>query len=82
MKFFSNDIMGKEVLSSEGRHLGIVNNLVADTKTGKVLHLLLEPDPEQEVDYRRFRTDSQNRIVLPFNKVKSIRDVVIMAGLE
>lgn len=82
MKFFSNDILGKEVLSSDGKHLGYVNNLVADTKSGKVLHLLLEPDPEQEVDYRRYRVDSQNRIVLPFNKVKSIKDVVIMAGLD
>ena len=81
MKFFSNDILGKEVLSSDGKHLGFVNNIVADTKTGKVLHILLEPS-EEAVDYRRFRTDSQNRIVLPFNKVKSIKDVVIMAGLE
>ncbi|MDG6223941.1 MAG: PRC-barrel domain-containing protein [Candidatus Thermoplasmatota archaeon] len=80
MKFFSNDILGKEVLSSDGKHLGYVNNIVADTKTGKVLHLLLEPS--EEVDYRRYRTDSQSRIVLPFNKVKSIKDVVIMSGLD
>ena len=80
MKFFSNDILGKEVLSGDGKHLGYVNNIVADTKTGKVLHLLLEPS--EEVDYRKFRTDSQSRIVLPFNKVKSIKDVVIMSGLD
>ncbi|MGA1822194.1 MAG: PRC-barrel domain-containing protein [Thermoplasmatota archaeon] len=80
MRFFSNDIQEKFVMSSDGRYLGQVDNLVVDTKTGKVLHLLVIAS--DEVDPRKFRQDSQGRLVLPFKKVKSIKDVVIMAPLS
>ena len=80
MRFFSNDIQEKFVMSSDGRYLGQVDNLVVDTKTGKVLHILVIAS--DEVDPRKFRQDSQGRLVLPFKKVKSIKDVVIMAPLS
>lgn len=80
MRFFSNDIQSKFVMSSDGLYIGEVDNLVVDTKTGKVLHLLVWAS--DEVDPRRFRQDSQGRLVLPFKKVKSIKDVVIMAPLS
>jgi sporulation protein YlmC with PRC-barrel domain len=80
MKFFANDIKDKYVMSSDGKYLGQVDNLVVDTKSGKVLHVLVLPS--EEVDIRRFRLDSQQRIVLPFDKVKSIKDVVIFSHLD
>jgi len=80
MRFFSNDIQSKFVMSSDGLYIGEVDNLVVDTKTGKVLHLLVWAS--DEVDPKRFRQDSQGRLVLPFKKVKSIKDVVIMAPLH
>lgn len=67
-------------MSSDGNYLGQVENLVVDTKSGKVLHLLVIPS--EEVDIRKFRMDSQQRLVLPFDKVKSIKDVVIMSSLD
>ncbi|MCU0798456.1 MAG: PRC-barrel domain-containing protein [Candidatus Thermoplasmatota archaeon] len=80
MKFFANDIKDKYVMSSDGKYLGQVDNLVVDTKSGKVLHVLVLPS--EEIDVRRFRLDSQQRIVLPFDKVKSIKDVVIFSHLD
>ncbi len=80
MKFFANDIKDKFVMSSDGKYLGQVDNLVVDTKSGKVLHLLVIPS--EEVDIRRFRLDSMQRLVLPFAKVKSIKDVVILSALD
>ncbi|HHD15208.1 MAG TPA: PRC-barrel domain protein [Euryarchaeota archaeon] len=80
MRFFVNDIQEKFVMSSDGNYLGQVDNLVVDTKSGKVLHLLVIPS--EEVDIRKFRMDSQQRLVLPFDKVKSIKDVVIMSSLD
>jgi len=80
MRFFANDIQDKYVMSSDGKYLGTVDNLVVDTKSGKVLHILVIPS--EEVDIRRFRMDSQDRLVLPFNKVKSIKDVIIMSALD
>jgi sporulation protein YlmC with PRC-barrel domain len=80
MRFFANDIQDKYVMSSDGKYLGTVDNLVVDTKSGKVLHVLVIPS--EEVDIRKFRMDSQDRLVLPFTKVKSIKDVIIMSSLD
>ncbi|MGA1820455.1 MAG: PRC-barrel domain-containing protein [Thermoplasmatota archaeon] len=80
MRFFANDVQDKYVMSSDGKYLGTVDNLVVDTKSGKVLHILVIPS--EEVDIRRFRMDSQDRLVLPFDKVKSIKDVIIMSALD
>jgi len=80
MRFFANDIQDKYVMSSDGKYLGTVDNLVVDTKSGKVLHLLVVPS--EEVDIRKYRMDSQDRLVLPFTKVKSIKDVIIMTSLD
>ena len=80
MRFFANDIQEKDVMSSDGKYRGVVDNLVADTRSGKVLHLLVVPS--EEVDIRKFRMDSEQRLVLPFKKVKSIKDVVIMGPLD
>ena len=80
MRFFANDVQDKYVMSNDGKYLGTVDNLVVDTKSGKVLHLLVIPS--EEVDIRKFRMDSMDRLVLPFNKVKSIKDVIIMSALD
>jgi sporulation protein YlmC with PRC-barrel domain len=65
------------VLSADGTILGTVDNFVVDTKSGAVHHMLVMPD--QNLDPRRYKTDSQGRLVLPFDKVKSVKDVVVMA---
>ena len=80
MRFFANDVQDKYVMSNDGKYLGTVDNLVVDTKSGKVLHILVIPS--EEVDIRKFRMDSMDRLVLPFKKVKSIKDVIIMSALD
>ena len=77
------DLQGKEVMSSDGTRLGEVDNVVVDTSTGKVVHLLVLPyEEDPDIVRKKYRVDSQERIVLPFNKVKSARDVVVMAPLK
>jgi sporulation protein YlmC with PRC-barrel domain len=39
MRFFANDVQDKYVMSNDGKYLGTVDNLVVDTKSGKVLHI-------------------------------------------
>ncbi len=80
MKMFASDLWEKNVMSSDGKFLGTVDNLVCDTKTGKILHILIIPSEELDLD--KYRLDSQERVVLPFEKVKSAKDVVVMAPLK
>ena len=79
MKKFITELQDKEVLTVDGRRLGTIDNLVVDTTTGEVLHLLVIPDPT--VDVRMYRRDSRDRLVLPFKKIKSVRDVVVIGPL-
>jgi sporulation protein YlmC with PRC-barrel domain len=66
-------------MSADGRKIGWVSNIVVDTKSGEIMHLLVIPD--ETVDPNEFKIDTQNRIVLPFSKVKSMKDVVVMAPI-
>ena len=76
MKMFATKLKGKEIMSEDGQKLGYIDNLVVDTKSGSIQHVLV--NPIEEIDPRLFKTDSQGRLVLPFSGIKSVRDVVVI----
>ena len=63
-------------MTNDGQILGMIENFVVETKTGEVQHVLVVP--AEEVEPRLFQTDAQGRIILPFNNMKAVRDVVVM----
>ncbi len=76
MKIRASAFAGRTLMSAEGQMVGIIQDVVADTKTGQLHHVLVIPN--EEVDPRYYKTDSQGRLVLPFDAVTSVRDVVVM----
>ncbi len=76
MKRFVTELTGKTVMTDDGRILGVIENLVVDTRSGHVQDVLVAPS--EDVDARAFRVDPQGRILLPFQGMKAIRDVVVM----
>jgi sporulation protein YlmC with PRC-barrel domain len=46
---------------------------------GKILGLLVIPTEEIEID--QFKTDRTGRVVLPFDKIKSMKDVIVLKPL-
>lgn len=79
MKKFITEIQGKEAMSADGKKLGTIDNIVVDTTTGELQHLLVIPDPN--IDPRAYRRDYQERLVLPFKKIKAVKDVVVIGPL-
>jgi sporulation protein YlmC with PRC-barrel domain len=79
MKVFATELQGRTVMSTEGKIIGTLENFVVDTKDGEVHHVLVLPD--ESVDVTKFRVDAQGRLVLPFKKLKSAKDVVVMGPL-
>ena len=77
MKKFATELRGKTVMTKDGQILGMIENFVIDTKTGDVQHVLVVP--AEDVEPRLFQLDAQGRIILPFNSMKAVRDVVVMA---
>ena len=76
MKKFVSELRGKTVMTNEGQILGMIENFVVDTVTGELQHVLVIP--AEEVEVRLYRTDAQGKLILPFNEMKAVRDVVVM----
>ncbi|MCI0497835.1 MAG: PRC-barrel domain-containing protein [Thermoplasmata archaeon] len=76
MKKFATEMIGMAIFSHKGEQLGILDNYVVDTNTGDLIHILVTPSPN--LDTRRFRVDSQSRLVMPFKNIVSIKDVIVV----
>ena len=76
MRITESEIRGKTVMSEGGLFLGVLRNVTVDQKTGELRNLLIEPS--EDIDTRLYHVDEQGHIVLDFNAVKSVKDVVIV----
>ncbi len=76
MKKFATELRGKTVMTNDGQILGMIENFIVDTKTGRLVDVLVIP--AEEIEPRLFKTDAQGRIILPFTGMKAIKDVVVM----
>lgn len=76
MKRFATELRGKTVMTNDGQILGMIENFIVDTRTGKLHDVLVIP--AEEIETRLFKTDPQGRIILPFTGMKAIKDVVVM----
>ena len=79
MKMFVTELLQKTIMSTDGEILGQIDNFVVDTKNGDIPHVLVIPT--EDVEPKRFKTDSRGRLVLPFDKVRSAKDVVVIGPL-
>jgi len=79
MKVFVTELQGKNIMTADGKYLGQVDNVVVDTNSGELQHLLVIPT--EEIDIRDYKTDRTGRVVLPFSKIKSMKDVIILKPL-
>lgn len=76
MKKFATELRGKTVMTNDGQILGMIENFIVDTSTGRLVDVLVIP--AEEIEPRLFKTDAQGRIILPFTGMKAIKDVVVM----
>lgn len=77
MKVFESELRGKTVMSNEGGYLGILRNISANVQTGDLVSIHVEP--AEGVDARQFANDAQGRLTFPFQSIKAVRDVVVVA---
>lgn len=80
MKRFATELRGKTVMTNDGQILGMIENFIVDTLTGELHHVLVIP--AEEIEPRLYKTDAQGRLVLPFQNMKAVRDVVVMDLLK
>ena len=75
MKRFITEFSGKTVMTEDGQVLGILDDFVVDTKTGRIHSLVVAP--AESVETRLFKTDPKGRLLLSFRSLKAVKDVIV-----
>lgn len=75
---FSKAVMGKTVVSKTGKRFGEVGDIVFETKSGELIHLVLK-NPTPYVDKLELEKDKEGSIMIPFSAVISSGDFVVVA---
>ncbi len=78
MKVPESELRGKTVMSAEGVYLGVLRNISANVQTGDLSTIHVEPS--EDVDRNRHQLDDQGRITFPFESIKAVRDVIVVAA--
>ena len=76
MRKFLTELRGKTVTTTEGQVLGDLDNLVIDTVTGVVAHILVKP--REGVETGRFQKDAAGRLILPCGSMRAVKDVILV----
>lgn len=77
MKVMENELRGRKVMSNEGLYLGIIRNVTADERTGRLSDLIVEPS--DKIDPRLYHQNDEGYLLFSFDSVKSVKDVVILS---
>ncbi|AKA49128.1 hypothetical protein IX51_08430 [uncultured archaeon] len=76
MKKFVSDLVKKEVMTSDGELIGIVDNFVIDTDSGEIRTVLVKTSGS--VTLQSFQKDSKGRYMIPLMSMKSFKDVFVV----
>ncbi|MEF8874024.1 MAG: PRC-barrel domain-containing protein [Candidatus Thermoplasmatota archaeon] len=79
MRMFVTELRGKTVMTNDGQILGKIDNFVINTESGDVKHVLVTPD--EQIEPGLFTTDAEDRLVLPYEGMKAVKDVVVMENI-
>ncbi|MBI4145025.1 PRC-barrel domain-containing protein [Candidatus Woesearchaeota archaeon] len=75
---FSKGVIGKTVVSKTGKRFGEVGDIVFETKSGELIHLVLK-NPTPYVEKLELEKDKEGSVLIPFSAVISSGDFVVVA---
>ncbi|VVB80541.1 PRC-barrel domain protein [uncultured archaeon] len=71
-------LLGKQVVTKEGKRLGIAKDLTFETKTGELIHLVLKDLTPYTSNLSLERTKDKEALI-PFNSVIAIGDFIVVS---
>lgn len=72
------EILGKFIVTKEGKRLGVVKDITFETRTGELIHLVVK-DPTQHARQLPLEVSNQNEILIPYNSIIAIGDFVVVS---
>jgi sporulation protein YlmC with PRC-barrel domain len=75
MEIRLSDLRDKQVTTVSGERLGYITNVILDSTSGKLKTLVISSDGEVPEGYK---IDSENMLNIPFETVRSVKDMVMV----
>ena len=77
-KKFSKQLLGKTIVSKSGKRFGEVGDMVFETRSGELIHLVLV-NPTSYTEKLELEKDKNNQILIPFSSVIAVGDFMVIA---
>lgn len=72
------EVIGKMVVTKEGKRLGIVNDITFETRSGELIQLVLKSPTSYTQNLNLERTNS-GELLIPHNTIMAIGDFVVIS---
>lgn len=73
-----HEILGKLVVTKEGKKLGMVKDITFETRTGELIQLVIK-DPAKFTQSLQLEKTKDGEILLPYNAIIAIGDFVVVS---
>jgi len=77
-KKFSKQLLGKTVVSKSGKRFGEVGDLIFETRSGELIHMVLV-NPTSYTEKLELERDKEGNILVPFSAVIAIGDFMVIS---
>lgn len=77
-KKFSKELIGKTVVSKSGKRFGDLGDIVFETGSGELIHLVLS-NPTPYIQKLELQKDEFGNILIPFSAVIAMGDFLVVS---
>ena len=77
-KKFSKNLIGRTVVSKNGKKFGEVGDIVFETGSGELIHLVLS-NPTAYIQKLELEKDEEGSILIPFSAVLAMDDFLVVS---
>ena len=77
-KKFLKQLLGKTVVSKTGKRFGEVGDIIFETKSGELIHVVLN-NPTNYTQKLELEKDKSGNILIPFSAVIAVGDFLVVA---
>jgi len=72
------EVIGRLVVTKEGKKLGSVKDIAFETRTGELIHLLLK-DQTSYAKNLNLEINNQKETIIPYNTIIAMGDFVVVS---
>ncbi len=72
------EIIGKLVVTREGKRLGVVGDITFEARTGELIQIVIK-DPTIYTKNLNLEKTTKNEILVPYNSIIAIGDFVVVS---